>query len=68
MFSNAEVNRLSWLCAAQVVDDALSLFPSAFTAEGIRMRRDFVSRVREADGIGMDEVYTWTKIRQLLGS
>ncbi|MCD8111077.1 MAG: hypothetical protein LUE14_13500 [Clostridiales bacterium] len=68
MFSNAEVNRLSWLYAAQVVDDALSLFPSAFSEDGIRARKEFIVRVRETDGIGIEEEFPWAKVRQLLGS
>lgn len=71
MFSvsnNAEMTRLGWLHAAQVVKDALDMRPAMFFADGIRMRRDFVSRVRETNGVGMDEVYTWEKVRQLLGS
>ncbi len=66
--SNDEMTRLGWLHAAQVVDDALSMRPSMFTADGIRMRKDFVARVRETNGNDMDKEYTWTKIRQLLGS
>lgn len=69
MFNDdVEMTRQGWLHAARVVDDALSMKPSMFTADGIRMRKDFVARVRETNGIGMDEVYTWARIRQLLGS